>query len=35
MITQIIWLATLPLMIFIAFQVVALVYKYIEKKHNL
>ena len=34
MITQIIWLASLPLMMFITYQVVSFVYKYIEKKHN-
>jgi hypothetical protein len=35
MITQIIWLATLPLMMFITYHAVSCVYKYIDKKNNL
>lgn len=35
MITQIIWLISLPVMIFITYQAVYFVYKFIEKKHNL
>lgn len=35
MITQIIWLAMLPVMMFITYQAVAFIYKHIEKKHKL
>jgi len=35
MITQIIWLASLPLMMFVTYKAVFFVYKYIDKKHNL
>jgi hypothetical protein len=34
MITQIIWLASLPILMFITYQAVYFVYKYFEKKHN-
>ena len=35
MITQILWLASLPLMMFITFQAVYFIYKYLEKKQIL
>jgi hypothetical protein len=35
MITQIIWLATLPVVIFISYRLILLVYKHLEKKQIL
>jgi hypothetical protein len=35
MITQIIWLACLPALIFISYQLIVFVYNRLEKKHNM
>ncbi len=35
MITQIIWLASLPIMLFITYKIVAMTYKYIDRKQKL
>ncbi len=35
MIKQILWLMLLPLMVFITYQAVYYVYKYIDRKYNL